>query len=157
MVRWLNRRQALARVGGTALGLEAALAISAAPADAASPTVRGAWLFTPEQGGSPATFQAISCFAAGGVFVTTGSDEAGTGLGEWSSTGSNGFAFTYLNFHFGKNGKLINTVKVRARGTFHGSTLTGQATLTRVDSYGSSISSPSHFNFSGKRITVEAP
>ena len=45
-----------------------------------------------------------------------GSDEAGTGLGEWSAVGATGFAFTYLNSHFGATGKLANTVKVRAVG-----------------------------------------
>jgi hypothetical protein len=34
------------------------------------------------------------------VFVTTGSDEAGTGLGELRQNVAAGFAFTYLNFHF---------------------------------------------------------
>src|SRR5438445_583536 len=107
----MNRRQALARVGGAALGVEAILAVGAEPANAAQATVRGAWLFTPTQGGHGTGFRAISCFAAGGVFITTGSDEAGTGLGEWSGTGSDGFAFTYLNFHFARNGSLNNTVK----------------------------------------------
>jgi hypothetical protein len=144
-------------VGGTALGLEAVLAGGAAPAEAAQPTVRGSWLVTPTQGAQAPTFQAISCFAAGGVFISTGSDEAGTGLGEWSSVGSNGFAFTYLNFHFGQDGKLSNTVKVRAKGTFHGSTLTGRATLTVTDPYGKPISPPAHFTFKGKRIKVESP
>jgi hypothetical protein len=154
----MNRRQALATVGGAALGLEAVLGAGTSVADAAAETtVRGAWLFTPNQAGQAPTFQAISCFAAGGVFITTGSDEAGTGLGEWVSSGANGFGFTYLNFHFGKDGKLSNTVKVRAKGTFHGSTLAGRATLTDSDPYGNPISPPAHFSFKGKRIAVQSP
>jgi hypothetical protein len=157
MVDKMNRRQALAKVGGAALGIEAVMAVGAAPAYAAQPTVRGAWLLTPTQGGQPATFRAIACFAAGSVFVTTGSDQAGTGLGEWSSVGSRGFAFTYLNFHFGQDGKLSNTVKVQAKGAFHGSTLTGRATLTILDPSGKPMSLPEHFTFKGKRIAVESP
>ncbi len=154
----LNRRQALAKVGAAALGVEAVLAAGATPATAAADeSVRGSWLITPRRNGYPLGFQACAAFAAGGVFITTGSDEAGTGIGSWVSSGSNGFAFTYLNFHFGNDGKLSNTVKVRAVGTFHGSSLTGRATLTTTDPAGRPLSPASHSTFTGKRIAVEAP
>jgi hypothetical protein len=119
--------------------------------------VRGSWLITPKRNGRPAGFQACAAFAAGGVFITTGSDEAGTGIGEWVSSGTDGFAFTYVNFHFGSDGKLSNTVQVRAVGTFHGSSLKGRATLTTVDPNGKPLSGASHSTFTGKRIAVESP
>src|SRR5450432_3409887 len=100
MAERVTRRQALVTAGGAALGGGAAIGALAGAADAATPTVRGSWLFIPATQGGPAGFQAISAFAAGGVFVTIGSDEPGTGIGEWIAIGKNGFGFTYLNFHF---------------------------------------------------------
>jgi hypothetical protein len=152
----MNRRQILALLGGTALGASALLGEDTA--DAATMTVRGSWLITPSTpAGRPLGFQAIAAFGAGGIFVTTGSDEDGTGLGQWSSKGSNDFAFTYLNFHFGRKGKLSNTVKVRASGTFNGSKLQGKATLTTVGPTGNPLGPASHSEFTGERIEVEAP
>lgn len=157
MADGMSRRGALARIGVAAIGIDAALGVAAAPAEAAAaPTVRGSWLITPQRNGKPAGFQAIAAFAAGGVFVTTGSDEAGTGIGEWNGSGSNGFGFTYLNFHFNSDGSLANTVKVRAAGTFRGSTMTGRATLTVTDASGTT-SAPARSTFTGKRIAVESP
>src|SRR4051794_32108897 len=108
----VSRRSVLGQMGVT-VGAAAGVAVAASDAEAAQPTVRGTWLIRPVSGGGPAGFQALAAFAAGGVFVTTGSDEAGTGLGEWLSKDSNGFGFTYLNFHFDRAGKLASTVKVR--------------------------------------------
>ena len=151
-----SRRQALAGVGAGTLGAAIALTAPAA-AEAAAPSVRGTWVIVPKSSRGPSTFRALSAFAAGGVFVTTGSDEAGTGLGEWSQSGAAGFAFTYLNFHFDTAGKPANTVKVRAAGTFHGSKLTGHATLTELDPSGRPVGGSARFTFTGKRLTVEAP
>ena len=86
----------------------------------------------------------------------TGSDEPGTGLGEWSG-GTKGFAFTYLNFHFDSAGKFDNTVKVRAKGTFKGSSLSGHATLSTFDANGAQLGSDRSFSFTGKRVKVQAP
>ena len=100
-----SRRQLLSGLGAGAVGT----VIGAATADlaeAAAPTVRGTWLIQPSSSRGPAPFQALAAFAAGGVFITTGSDEAGTGLGEWSQTGASHFGFSYLNFHFDSAGKL---------------------------------------------------
>jgi hypothetical protein len=126
-------------------------------AEAAAPSVRGTWLLKPATSGGPAGFQALAAFAAGGVFVTTGSDEAGTGLGQWSAHGTHGFGFTYLNFHFDTAGQHSNTVKVRAAGTFHGSQLSGHATLTTFDASGNPLGADRRFTFTGKRVAVEAP
>lgn len=157
MGRSLSRRQALAKAGVAALGGGAALVVAGPAAAAATPTVRGSWVIVPMRGGKPAGFQATAAFAAGGVFVTTGSDEAGTGIGQWVSKGANGFGFTYLNFHFDSVGKLSNTVKVRASGTFHGSTMVGKATLTMTDALGKPVGAPARSTFTGKRIPVESP
>jgi hypothetical protein len=151
-----SRRQALAGFGAGALGTTIARAAPAA-ADAAAPTVRGTWVITPKTSRGPAPFRALAAFAAGGVFVTTGSDEGGTGLGEWSQRGATGFAFTYLNFHFDPSGKPANTVKVRAAGTFHGSKLSGHATLSTLDPSGARIGSDARFTFTGRRLAIEAP
>jgi len=157
MAERLTRRQALVTAGGAALGGGAAVGALAGVADAATPTVRGSWLFTPTTQAGPAGFQAISAFAAGGVFVTIGSDEPGTGIGEWISIGKNGFGFTYLNFHFAPDQKPSNTVKVRAKGTFKGNTLKGKATLTMTDPAGHSLGPARPFAFTGKRIAVQSP
>lgn len=153
MTREVNRRQAALGLGLTVGG--ALLATSAA--EASAPSVRGTWLLTPQTSAGPAGFQAIAAFAAGGVFVTTGSDEAGTGLGEWLAHGADGFAFTYLNFHFGTDGKPSNTVKVRAKGTFGTSRLSGEAILALTDPLGHTLAPERRFSFTGKRVAVEAP
>ncbi len=156
----LTRRQALARAGGAgvaAVGLETALAGLSAPAHAATATVRGAWIIEPKTASGPAGFRAVAAFAAGGVFITIGSDEPGTGIGEWKSPTADGFAFTYLNFHFDAEQKLNNTVKVRAAGTFSGDTLEGHATLEAHDAHGHPLFAPRHFSFTGKRLAVQAP
>ena len=151
----MTRRQAVVGLGVTTGG--GLLAASAADAAAAAATVRGTWLITPGSSGGPAGFQALAAFAAGGVFVTTGSDQAGTGLGEWLSKGTNGFAFTYINFHFGTDGKPSNTVKVRATGTFKGSTLSGNAVLSLLDPQGNPLAPDQQFSFTGTRVAVQAP
>ena len=151
-----SRRQALAGFGAGAVGTAVALTAPAA-AEAAAPTVRGTWVIVPKSSRGPSPFRALAAFAAGGVFVTTGSDEAGTGLGEWSQSGAAGFAFTYLNFHFDTAGKPANTVKVRAAGTFHGSKLSGHATLSMLDPSGRPVGGTARFTFTGKRLAIEAP
>ena len=148
----ITRRQAVLGLGATTGGG----LLAASSADAAAPTVRGTWLITPKSSAGPAGFQALAAFAAGGVFVTTGSDEAGTGLGEWLAEGTDGFAFTYLNFHFGTDGKPSNTVKVRAKGTFGGSRLSGNAALTQLDPNGHRLAPDRHFSFTGQRVAVKA-
>ncbi|MEA2469066.1 MAG: hypothetical protein QOE38_64 [Thermoleophilaceae bacterium] len=88
------------------------------------------------------------------IFITTGSDEPGTGIGQWKSTSARGFAFAYTNFHFDGSGKLNNTVNVKAKGTFGGNTMTGTATLHRVDASGNPMGSPLTTKFTGKRISA---
>jgi hypothetical protein len=105
----------------------------------------------------PAPFHALPAFAAGGVFITTGSDEPGTGIGEWDQVGSDGFGFTYLNFHFDHTGKLANTVKVRAAGTFSSSHLSGRATESTLAPNGSKLSPDRRFTFTGKRSRWRLP
>jgi hypothetical protein len=148
-----SRRDLLAGLGGGAVGAAFALAAPEA-ADAAAPTVRGTWIITPKSSRGPSPFRALAAFAAGGVFATTGSDEAGTGLGEWVSRGAAGFAFTYLNFHFGSDGKLANTVKVSATGSFSGSSLTGRATLSTFGPGGNRLSPAARFTFTGRRMSA---
>jgi hypothetical protein len=150
----VTRRGVLAGAG--VAGAAAGLAATAGVADAAQPSVRGTWLITPTTPGGPAGFKALAAFAAGGVFVTTGSDEPGTGLGEWSG-GTKSFAFTYQNFHFDSSGTHSNTVKVRAKGTFKGSKLSGHATLSTFDASGAQVGGDRSFSFTGKRVKVEAP
>jgi hypothetical protein len=151
----MNRRGVLAGLG--AAGAAAGLAAIPSGAEAAAPSVRGTWLIKPTSAGSSAGFQALAAFAAGGVFVTTGSDEPGTGLGQWNARGAHGFGFTYLNFHFDTDGKPSNTVKVRAAGTFHGSKLSGRASLRVFDPSGTPVGGAAHFKFTGKRVRVQAP
>jgi hypothetical protein len=149
----LNRREVLAGLGVAAVGSAAAPGVAAA--DPAS--VRGSWIIQPVTPQGSAGFHAVAAFAAGGVFITTGSDEPGTGIGEWDQSGANGFGFTYLNFHFDPAGKLANTVNVRALGTFSGSQLSGNATETTLAPNGNKLSPDRQFTFTGKRVVVQAP
>jgi TAT (twin-arginine translocation) pathway signal sequence len=148
----ITRRQVLKGLG--AVGAATGFSNLASVAEAAQPTVRGTWLIKPATRRGTAGFEALAAFAAGGVFVTTGSDEAGTGLGEWSAGGVNLFAFTYVNFHFDSAQKLANTVKVRAAGTFDGSRLSGRATLSAFSPSGQRRSADLRFTFTGKRLPV---
>ena len=151
----VSRRGVIAGLG--AAGAAAGFAAVSGSAEAAAPSVRGTWLIEPTDSSGPAGFQALAAFAAGGVFATTGSDQAGTGLGQWNSTGPRKFGFTYLNFHFDTDGKPSNTVKVRAAGTFKGSRLSGRATLSVFDPSGAKLGEDAKFKFTGKRVAVEAP
>jgi hypothetical protein len=151
----MSRRRVIAGLG--VAGAAAGLGVTPSEAEAAAASVRGTWLIKPTTGGGPAGFQALAAFAAGGVFVTTGSDEAGTGLGEWSARGAHGFGFTYVNFHFDTAGEHSNTVKVRARGSFHDSHLSGHATLRTFDASGKQVGAARKFKFNGRRVRVEAP
>jgi hypothetical protein len=157
MTEEVTRRQALARAGVAVAGMEIALAALGGSAQAAPEGVQGAWVIQPTTSGGPAGFRAVAAFAAGGVFLTIGSDEPGTGVGEWRSPTAETFAFTYLNFHFDPDGKLNNTVKVRAVGAFSGRTLKGKATLTAHDPGGHALFPPRRFTFSGARLFVEEP
>jgi hypothetical protein len=153
----VTRRQALARAGVAAVGSGVVLAALAGPAGAEPEGVQGTWKIEPAAGGQPAGFRALAAFAAGGVFLTTGSDEPGTGIGQWTSPAADRFAFTYLNFHFDRDLELHHTTKVRAAGTFAGGTLEGHATLTATDPHGHALFSPRKFRFTGRRMLVEKP
>ncbi len=150
----VEARGALACIAAALVVLAAgvALTIGTRPVNAAPVTMQGAWMLTPATGGHPAGFQLLSCFAAGGVYTGTDSSQPGTALGQWSRVGTNGFEFTYLVFHFGPNGKHTNTVRVRATGTFHSTSLVGRGTHVPVDPYGRPGGPPSGFTFTGKRI-----
>ena len=151
-----SRRELLSGLAAGSAGTAIALATADA-ADAAAPTVRGTWIITPKASRGSSSFRALAAFAAGGVFATTGTDKAGTGLGEWSSKDGAGFEFTYLNFHFGAGGRLATTVKVSATGTFSGSRLTGRARLTTFGPRGNRLSPDARFTFTGTRLEIEAP
>lgn len=132
-------------------GMAGAAPAAAAPA---ADSVRGSWRITPKLPPGAPPFVALAAFGAGGIFITTGSDEPGTGIGQWKSTSARGFAFAYTNFHFDGSGKLNNTVNVKAKGTFGGNTMTGTATLHRVDASGNPMGSPLTTKFTGKRISA---
>ncbi len=118
--------------------------------------MRGSWVITPDVPGAP--FQALAAFGAGGIFITTGSDEPGTGIGEWVAQGTDGFAFSYRNFHFGPDGKLSHTTTVNATGTFQGDTMTGTATEFVTDAHpGAGMGVARTSTFTGQRMSVAAP
>jgi hypothetical protein len=150
--RVMSRRQAVtgAAVGAVAFGAAAGVdSATAAPA-----SVQGSWRITPKLPAGVPPFVALAAFGAGGVFVTTGSDEPGTGIGQWKSTGTRGFTFAYTNFHFDSSGGLANTVDVKAKGTFRGAKMSGTAELRRVDASGNQIGTPQTTRFTGKRISA---
>lgn len=120
-----------------------------------APSVRGSWLISPQTPGPP--FQALAAFGTGGIFITTGSDQAGTGIGQWVAQGSDGFVFSYKNFHFGPDGKLTSVTTVKAKGTFKGNTLTGTASQTAAGPNGEVITAPQTAPFTGTRVAAEAP
>ena len=153
MGRAISRREA---VTGAAAG---AVALGAAPASAAAAkeSVRGSWRITPKLPPGAPPFIALAAFGSDGVFVTTGSDEPGTGLGQWNSPAADRFAFTYQNFHFDSDQQLHHTTKVRAAGKFAGGSLEGRATLTATGPHGHPLFPPRHFRFTGRRMPVEAP
>src|SRR4051812_34153913 len=126
----MSRREAVTGVAAGAVAVGAGAA--ARPALAATESVRGSWQITPKLPAGVPPFVALAAFGAGGVFVTTGSDESGTGIGQWKSTSARGFSFAYTNFHFDSSGALNNTVHVKAKGTFRGRKMTGSAELRRV-------------------------
>ena len=136
---------------GVALGA-AAVGAGAGSAAAATESVQGSWRITPKLPAGVPPFVALGAFGAGGVFVTTGSDEPGTGIGQWKKSGSRGFTFAYTNFHFEGSGALSNTVTVKAKGTFSGSRMSGSAELRRVDAAGNPIGSPQTTTFTGRRM-----
>jgi hypothetical protein len=121
---------------------------------AATETVQGSWRITPELPQGVPTFVALAAFGAGGILVTTGSDEPGTGIGQWKSTGSRKFSFAYTNFHFDSSGGLASTVVVEATGTFRGRRMTGTAELRRVDAAGNAVGSPQAMSFTGRRMSA---
>jgi hypothetical protein len=129
---------------------------SAAPASSAeAPSVRGSWVITPDV--PDHQFQALAAFAAGGVFITTGSDEPGTGIGQWVADGTDGFVFSYRNFHFGADGTLSHATSVDAQGTFQGDTLTGTATESVADATGAAMGPATTVSFTGQRMIATAP
>jgi hypothetical protein len=138
-------------VTGAAVGV-AAVGAGAGPAAAATESVQGSWRITPELPPGVPPFVALAAFGAGGVFVTTGSDEPGTGIGQWKKTATRKFSFSYTNFHFDSAGALSNTVNVKAKGSFSGSRMSGSAELRRVDAAGNPIGSPRTTPFTGRRI-----
>jgi hypothetical protein len=152
MGRPMSRREAVAGAAAGAVTVGAAVGVGSAAA--ATDGVQGSWRVTPKLPPGVPRFVALAAFGAGGVFVTTGSDEPGTGIGQWKSTGPRKFTFAYTNFHFDSSGNLNNTVNVRARGTFRGRNMTGTAELRRVDAAGNPIGSPLTTAFTGKRMSA---
>jgi hypothetical protein len=152
--RAISRREAVA---GAAMGAVSFGGMAGAAPAAAAPAadgVRGSWRITPKLPPGAPPFVALAAFGAGGIFITTGSDEPGTGIGQWKSTSTRGFSFAYTNFHFDSSGHLNNTVDVKAKGTFHGSKMTGTAELHRVDASGNPVGSPLTTKFTGKRMSA---
>jgi hypothetical protein len=142
-------------VTGAALGAAAVgVAAGAGPASAATETVQGSWRITPKLPPGAPPFIALAAFGAGGIFITTGSDEPGTGIGQWKQHGGRGFTFAYTNFHFDSSGSLNNTVHVKAQGTFQGSKMSGSAALRRVDASGDPIGSLQTTKFTGRRMSA---
>ncbi|MEA2449977.1 MAG: hypothetical protein QOG63_1909, partial [Thermoleophilaceae bacterium] len=137
MGRAITRRDAVAGVTVGALALGAA-----ETASAATETVRGSWRITPEVPAGAPAFSALAAFGAGGIFITTGSDEPGTGIGQWEGKAKRGFKFAYTNFHFDSSGALSSVVNVKATGSFHGNKMNGSAELRRLDADGNPIGSP---------------
>jgi hypothetical protein len=116
--------------------------------------VRGSWRITPHLPEGAPSFVALAAFGAGGVFITTGSDEPGTGIGQWASTGKHGFTFTYTNFHFDSSGSHSSTVVVHAKGIFSPKLMNGSAELRRTDAHGNPVGSPQTTSFTGRRISA---
>ena len=152
MGRGFSRREAVTGAAAGAVALGAAAGVESASAAPAG--VQGSWRITPNLPTGVPPFVALAAFGAGGVFVTTGSDEPGTGIGQWKSTGARGFTFAYTNFHFDSSGSLNSTVDVKAKGTFRGARMTGSAELRRVDATGNPIGSPQTTPFTGRRMSA---
>ena len=150
MGRAISRREA---VTGAAAGA-ALLGAAPATAGAATESVQGSWQITPQLPEGVPPFVALAAFGAGGVFITTGSDEPGTGIGQWKATGTRRFSFAYTNFHFDSSGRLSNTVNVKATGSFRGRRMTGTAEHRRVDASGNAIGSPQESPFTGRRMSA---
>jgi len=146
----MSRREA---VTGAALGVAAAGAAEGSAA-AATESVQGSWRITPQLPPGAPPFVALAAFGAGGVFVTTGSDEPGTGIGQWKSTGTRKFSFAYTNFHFDSSGALSNIVDVEATGSFRGRRMSGNAELRRVDPAGNPLGPPQTTRFTGRRMSA---
>jgi hypothetical protein len=148
----------ISRRGAVVAGAVAAAATAASGGRAAAaPTddsVRGSWRITPQLPEGAPPFVALAAFGAGGVFITTGSDEPGTGIGQWDSAGPGEFSFAYTNFHFDGSGSLSSTVDAEASGTFDGDQLSGTATLRRVDPQGEPMGEPQESPFTGVRMTA---
>ena len=146
----MSRREAVtgAAAGAAILGA----ATGATPASAATETVQGSWRIVPQLPPGAPSFVALAAFGAGGVFITTGSDEPGTGIGQWKSAGTRKFTFAYTNFHFDGSGALSNTVTVKASGSFRGRRMTGTAELRRVDASGNPVGEPQTSRFTGTRM-----
>jgi hypothetical protein len=151
----VTRREALAGASAGALGAAGlgALVPGAEAAATEPPTVRGSWKIMPKVPAGQPQFIALAVFGADGIFVTTGSDEPGTGIGAWKAKGRHGFAFAYT-FHFNASGALSSTVKVEATGTFGRARLHGDAMLRRLDRNGNLIGSPLHTTFTGRRLAA---
>lgn len=115
--------------------------------------MRGSWIIAPKLPAGVPSFEALAAFGAGGVLVTTGSDEPGTGIGQWTATGTRGFEFAYTNFHFDSAGKLASIVEVRATGTFKGARLRGTAHLRRTDADGAALGDEQVTEFTGRRMS----
>jgi len=148
----MSRREAVAGVAAGAVTAGVAAGAGPAAAGTSRETVQGSWRITPELPPGAPSFVALAAFGAGGVFVTTGSDEPGTGIGQWKKSGARGFTFAYTNFHFDSSGALANTVNVKASGTFRGRRMSGAAELRRVDAAGNPLGSPQTSRFTGRRM-----
>ena len=150
--------RAISRRGAVVAGAVAAVATAASGGRAAAATtpdsVRGSWRVTPELPEGVPPFVALAAFGAGGIFITTGSDEPGTGIGQWESAAPGEFSFAYTNFHFDGSGALANIVDVEATGTFDGDQLSGTAVLRRVDPQGDPIGEPQETRFAGVRMSA---
>ena len=150
MGRGISRREAVtgAAAGAAVIGVGATGPASAGTSE----SVRGSWRITPELPDGVPPFVALAAFGAGGIFVTTGSDDPGTGIGQWESSGRRRFEFAYTKFHHDSSGQLDFTVHVQATGRFSGRRMTGTAELRRVDPDDNPIGSPQTTPFSGRRM-----
>ena len=156
----LNRRQALAAGGVSAIGAALAL-VGARPAladEQDNQTVMGTWHVTVHVDGVATPFDVLYAFGLGGIFARVDGrrNTIPTALGTWRRRGES-VEFNYMLFAFDATGARSGTITVPSTGRVVDGKLTGSFTAIGVDTTGSPLAGfPKTGTVAGVRVASDA-
>ena len=156
----MQRRRLMTGVGAGALGalaLSGAAVVAKAVGQDDGADVTGGWYITVQvEQPTPARFDALYAFAAGGAFIRIDGRNNAPALGSWKTQGQN-ITMTALLFSFDTAGNRLGTITGHFLTTVTAGVMNGTFSATGIATDGSPLPGfPKSGTFTGTRILARA-